>query len=238
MMFSRLHNKLGTAGLAVAVIALVAALCGAAFAAGGLSKQQENRVKQLIKKNGKPGKTGATGAQGPKGDPGAKGDTGPKGDAGAQGTPGKDGNDGNDGVDGFCSEPEPECVMPSGATITGTYAANSAGRTETDKAYFSISFPLRIPSLLVDPPAHIKIVRPGRPEEESLEECPGSTTSPEAKAGYLCVYEIERQNAKGIIESVGINQNYDPSSGVILFFEPVTEGESVHAFGTWAVTAP
>lgn len=234
-MFSRLHNKLGSAGLVVAVIALVAALCGVAFAAGGLSKQQENRVKQLIKKNGTPGKTGPAGAQGPKGDPGAKGDAGPKGDAGAPGAPGKDGKNGTDGEDGLCSEGEPECVMPSGATITGTYAANSAGRTESDKAYFSISFPLRIPSLLVDPSAHIKVILPGEP---STTECPGSTTSPEAEPGYLCVYEIERQNARGIIESVPYNQNYDPSSGVILFFEPVTEGESVHAIGTWAVTNP
>ena len=81
--FSRMHDKLGTAGLFVAIAALVAALAGTALAAGGLTKQQEKQVTKIAKKYaGKPG------AQGPQGPQGPAGPAGAKGDPGAQGAPG------------------------------------------------------------------------------------------------------------------------------------------------------
>lgn len=238
-MFSRLHSKLGTAGLIVAIIALVAALTGAAFAAsGGLNSKQKKEVKKIAKQfagaPGAPGTAGAPGQQGAKGDPGAKGDTGPEG---KEGPPGEDGKNGEDGV---CSEAKPECIAPSGATFTGTYAASGPGTSEQEKAYFSISFPLRIPNMLVDPNAHIQIVRPGEvpdPTDPLAEQCPGSVTSPEAKAGFLCIYEYIRNNAKGIFNGIGANNSLDASSGVVLYFEPETEGQPFDAYGTWAVTS-
>ena len=52
-MLSRLHQKLGTAGLVVAVVALVAALGGAAIAAGGgLTGQETQEVKKSAQKFG------------------------------------------------------------------------------------------------------------------------------------------------------------------------------------------
>jgi|SRR5215204_2840205 len=89
-MFSRIHSKLGGAGLIVAVVALVAAVAGTAFAAAKLNGTQKGEVEKIAKKWAKkiPGPAGPAGAAGPKGDAGsagAKGDTGSKGDAGAPG---------------------------------------------------------------------------------------------------------------------------------------------------------
>ena len=73
-MFSRMHDKLGTAGLVVAIVALVFAMVGGAYAAGGLTKQQEKQVTKIAKKYaGKPGAQGPQGPQGPAGLVGAKG---------------------------------------------------------------------------------------------------------------------------------------------------------------------
>jgi hypothetical protein len=73
----------GKAGLLVAILALVLALVGGAYAAGGLTKSQEKQVKKIAKKYaGKPGAPGANGANGA---------TGPQGPAGASGKNGSDG---------------------------------------------------------------------------------------------------------------------------------------------------
>ncbi len=92
-MFSKLHDRLGTAGLVIAVIALVAALAGTAFAAAGLNGKQKKEVKKIAKqfagKRGPAGPIGPTGAVGAKGDTGAKGEKGDTGSAGAPGVNGK-----------------------------------------------------------------------------------------------------------------------------------------------------
>ena len=79
-MFSRMHNKLGTAGLLVAIVALVFAMVGGAYAAkGALTGKQKKEVEKIAKKYaGKPG------AQGPQG---AAGLVGPKGAQALVGTP-------------------------------------------------------------------------------------------------------------------------------------------------------
>jgi hypothetical protein len=86
-MFSRIHRRLGTAGFAISIVALVAALGGGAYAAsGGLSGKEKTEVKKIVqteaKKLVKAGPPGAPGAPGPAGAPGAKGDSGAKGDPG------------------------------------------------------------------------------------------------------------------------------------------------------------
>lgn len=96
-MLKRMHQKLGTAGFVVAIVALVAALGGAAFAAGpGLNSKQKGEVKSIAKTEAKKlvgtgpagpaGTAGTAGTAGPQGPAGAKGD---KGDQGIQGIPGK-----------------------------------------------------------------------------------------------------------------------------------------------------
>jgi len=104
-MLHRFRDRFGTAGLVVAIVALVLALGGTALAAkGALTGKQKKEVEKIAKKYaGKPGAPGATGPAGPagaagaKGDTGAKGDKGEKGDTGNPGTPGTPGTPGADG---------------------------------------------------------------------------------------------------------------------------------------------
>ena len=85
-MVQRIREPFGKAGLIVAVIALVAALVGGAYAAAGLTGKQKKEVKKIAKKF-----AGKDGAQGPVGPQGAKGDKGDTGAAGADGTDGSNG---------------------------------------------------------------------------------------------------------------------------------------------------
>lgn len=230
-MFSRIHEKLGTAGFVIAIVALIAALGGTALAAAGLNSKQKKEVTKIAKKYaGADGKDGAAGATGPQGPAGVKGDTGPQG---KQGDPGAPGANGTDGEDGFCSLAVPDCVLPPGATLTGVFAANSSGSTSQDKARFAVSFPLEVPGLF-DVTSHVIEMPPGASDTE---ECPGSSMEPKAKAGYLCLYEALVEN--GILGGYAINEStLDFNSGMALNYAPVTEGVPVAALGTWAVTAP
>lgn len=221
-MFSRVHNKLGTAGLVVAIAALVAALCGAAFAAGGLTKPQEKRVKQLVKQFSKPGPQGPAGLQGP---------AGPKGDPGAKGEPGvegKQGEAGSAGEAGFCSLENPECVLPPGATLTGNWSVESPGSAESHLALGSISYPLRVLPAVEE--------RRFRPEgAEPTEECPGNAEHPDAAPGFVCLY-----GGESVINGTGpfFGSTVDPTSGLIMRFNPKVQTEETRVSGTWAITAP
>jgi hypothetical protein len=244
-MFSRLHQKLGTAGLVVAVVALVAALTGAAFAAGGLTKSQEKRVTAIAKKyagkkgaKGAKGATGPAGAAGPAGAPGAKGDAGaagakgPTGPTGPTGVAGTTGTTGPTGAAGICSEANPECVMPSGATLRGSWSISPA-KLEGNFAFASAPFIMKYPG--ETPPT---VVYLGEGEEK--EECPGTAEEPEAKAGFVCFYAIAAVGVKGV---QGFTVLGTTTSGATLALEPTTNEETatpnpIIALGTWAVTAP
>lgn len=118
-MLQRLHQRLGTAGMAVAVIALIAALGGTALAASGaLTGKQKKEVEKIAKKVSKPGPAGAAGANGTNGKDGAEGKQGPEGKAGTNGTNGTNGDDGEPGksVEALAIDPgEPECEEQGGA---------------------------------------------------------------------------------------------------------------------------
>jgi hypothetical protein len=144
MLKRRLQEPFGKAGLTVAILALVMALVGGAYAAAGLTKSQEKQVTKIAKKYaGKPGAPGATGPQGPKGDTGGTGPQGPKGDTGATGSQGPKGDTGNTGAPGTAGESVtvssytgPECETASGESGakftngTGTaYACNGENGT-------------------------------------------------------------------------------------------------------------
>lgn len=74
------REPFGKAGLTVATVALVMALIGGAYAAGGLTKSQEKQVTKIAKKYaGKPGATGAAGTNGTNGKDGAAGAAGTAG---------------------------------------------------------------------------------------------------------------------------------------------------------------
>ena len=116
----RLREPFGKAGLTVAIVALVMALVGGAYAAGGLTKSQEKQVKKIAKKYaGKAGPAGAAGTAGAQGVPGAAGaagkdgTNGTDGDDGAPGTPGTDGDDGKPViVDSFTEQNEKDGDPP------------------------------------------------------------------------------------------------------------------------------
>jgi hypothetical protein len=88
-----IREPLGTAGLVVACVALIAALGGTALAAkGALTGKQKKEVEKIAKKfAGKPGAPGAPGANGTNGSNGAKGDAGAPGSNGTNGAPGAPG---------------------------------------------------------------------------------------------------------------------------------------------------
>ncbi len=221
-MLSRIHSKLGTAGLVVAVVALVAALTGAAFAAGGLTKQQEKQVKKIAKKYaGKEGKQGPAGPQGPAGSPGPKGD---KGDTGAAGPEGEQGIAGEPGV---CSNTEPECILPSGATESGTWAVSGV------EGFQALPISFVIP--LAEAPEEMNLVN-GEGKEFAAGEfvtpvnCLGSAEEPEAIAGHLCLYYDQMVGANTIELDHPFSKLYASGATVAAFH---TSGALT---GTWAVT--
>jgi hypothetical protein len=217
-MLTRLRTQLGTAGLLVAIVALVAAIGGTALAASGaLTGKQKKEVTKIAKKfAGKPGAAGAAGPAGPKGDPGSKGDQGAKGDTGAPGSPGAKGDTGEAGM---CSEENPECTLPEGAMLTGMWSAAAGGEnssaTYSESDLATISFPLRVfpaPTALYrfqfgtytiglklkDGGASIYETNfpPTFPSAEELETaqaayeeaCEGNFEEPLAASGFLCIY--------------------------------------------------
>jgi len=166
-MFSRIHSKLGTAGLIVAVVALVAALAGGAYAASGLNKQQKKQVRNISKNISKKqsknwskkfskrfskqfaiaGPAGPAGPQGPAGPAGAKGANGANGANGADGEDGATGPTGADGEDGATGATGAEGspwtaggTLPPGETLTGAWAFGK--ETAAHEVDVAISFAL------------------------------------------------------------------------------------------------
>jgi hypothetical protein len=212
-MIKRIHNQLGAAGLA---IALIVALAGTAFAAKRVfTKSQEKQIVKIAKKyagkNGKAGAPGPAGAQGPKGDAGAKGDTG---------APGAPGSDGSNGEDGACSASDPVCTLPSGATLQGRWSGGGLG---INGAFVAISFGIALETS----PKAILVKTTGEHETE----CPGEAKAPAAAPGFLCVYVEESHGDFNFDEKEGVFAN--GMNFVILDF---VEGNAFGS-GSWAVTA-
>ncbi len=215
-MFSRIRDKFGTAGLIIAVIALVAALAGTAFAAAKLNGKQKKEVEKIAKKwaNKIPGPAGPKGDNGA---PGAKGDQGAKGETGDAGPPGKGivtgtlnpgqggcaeggvsvGVEGSEPKKSICNGEEgppgqpwvPDGTLPVGATETGTFAATaSADSIILTQASFTIPLEAALDA------AHVHAVNPAG--EEYLGgisfgppvHCQGSFSAPTAPTGELCIY--------------------------------------------------
>jgi hypothetical protein len=252
----RLHARLGTAGLVVAVIALVFALAGGAIAANNNSATASKAGPR-----GKTGKTGKTGPQGPKGDAGPAGPQGPKGDAGSQGgvgpagpagvgTAGPTGPTGKTGTTGVtgatgvtgttgvtgpagptCNE-DGECLLPVGATETGVWSFRAIN---VAKASISISYPLRIPGGLTY--HYVKWSEQGS-VPPAVPECPSiEAAEPEALPGNLCVYEGEEGSESQLTNAavpVKVLGSLDFSSGVPLNFALTNPANEARGTGTWA----
>src|SRR5881394_3694847 len=146
---------------AVAVVALVFAMTGGAFAA----KDYATGSKQS---SGKRGPKGPKGDTGPKGDKGDTGPQGPKGDTGDPWTAG-----------GF---------LPSGKSLGGTWVAGVGPEILPGKGAAAASISFGIP--LTAPPT-IVIVKKGQEGTEHAAECPGSLAVPLAAKGNLCLYTAQ-----------------------------------------------
>jgi hypothetical protein len=245
-MFTKIHERLGTAGFVISIVALVAALSGGAYAAsGGLTGKQKKEVTKIAKQYaGKPGAAGPTGPAGPAGAPGAKGEVGAKGDTGNQGIQGVPGPPGTPG--GFTD------TLPFEATETGTFLipeVNSGTIPGGGVVNANISFNIPLASGLDE--SHVIFVRPSEavPAECQNAEHAGTASplNPEADPGYLCVFAQvltgirppapgeEPEERPVTIRSVDRSLGASPF-GAYLFMEPEGGATSVFANGSWAAT--
>jgi hypothetical protein len=209
-MFSKIHQKLGTAGFVIAIVALIVALGGAAYAAvPGLNSKQKKEVKKIAKGLVQPGAPGGAGPAG------AKGDAGVKGDAGAAGGSGPGGSQGPEGPPG-----PTDTKLPPGRTLEGfwTFATDRVG-------VLSVSFPLRVEST-----ANFVYMPPG---SNPTAECPGSASNPKAKRGSFCLYAKVNNGAVvtgpwgGFVSPFGFQGEWDIEAGAT----------HILAYGSWAVSA-
>jgi hypothetical protein len=263
-MISKLHNRLGSAGMVVAIVALVVALGGTAFAAqAALNGKQKKEVEKIAKKfpgkRGPAGPAGKEGPAGPAGKDGAAGGAGAKGatgDAGAKGATGVTGATGTTGTTGVTG---PQGPLQTGKTETGTWSTIGPGGGGPAKFAAPISF--NIPLAAALDPAHVHVVLSGAQGGEEVTNtfspfestkvppvnCLGSASEPKANAGHLCVY-IASSEGEGIVltpftspvvlapgSSIGANR-----SGAYISATLVTGGaeETTFSIGSWAVTAP
>lgn len=256
-MLSRMHNRLGTAGLVIAIIALVAAMTGGAYAA--LSPNDKRVVKKEAKKfSNKFSKKYAKqfAIPGPAGAPGAKGDTGAKGDKGDAGTNGTNGTNGTSvtsspATAGECPTGGTKFTSASGTSKVCNGTNGTTGFTETlpagktlrgvfasfpSQPLFDISF--NIP-LTATPTVNV-IKEDGTVASNSSGDpvgvatnCPGTAAEPKANPGNLCLYA----NPGMENELNNVNPFYETEEGFVLS-SGFGGGGNGALIGSWAVTAP
>jgi hypothetical protein len=238
LMFSWIRRRATYANVAMTV-ALVFAMSGGAFAAGKFlitsTKQISPKVLASLKgakgANGAPGAAGAAGPagpQGPQGAAGAKGEKGADGKEGLQGKEGKEGAEGPEGLPGPSCNPSGECLLPPGATETGTWQFQE---NEGVGSYpVNISFQLRLSS--APKPVFVSPAQSGT--AGAVSGCPGTAALPKAAVGNLCVYESEIFN----IEEEEFKGGADPTSGGSIVFSVAApeNAKTASGHGSWAVT--
>ena len=186
-MLSAFRKQVGSAGLVVAVVALIFALAGGAVAAsggGGGGKATASAKKR--------------GPRGPK-RPRASRRSRSAGPAGPQGGVGPEGAAGKAGPAGPLLE-----TLPSGKTLTGQWGYVNF-ETNSDVADVSYSFKLTSPIAA----ANIVILEPG---EEETADCPGTPEAPKAASGKLCLYQ-KTGEAKLATEAAGFGLPWSSVAG-------------------------
>jgi hypothetical protein len=266
-LYHRFKDRFGTAGLIVAVIALIAALSGSAIALTGAEKKE---IKKLAKKYAqqfaKAGPEGPPGPAGANGQPGAKGDKGDKGDQGDQGIQGIQGIQGTAGTNGKNVEVGSEatgtgnCSGRGGAWVqvqsepatkkfvcngedgeTGFTETLPPGKTETG-AWNLVSQASDfgnggMTAISFPIPLTANIGSNVHFNQPETANCPGNVEEPLAKEGHLCFYQGFNS---GLSEFSAFNPEKPGELGVgSTGAVLIAEGEvGTVAWGTWAVTAP
>lgn len=216
-MWDRIRERVGSAGLIVGVIALVLAVAGGAYAAGGgLSGKQKKEVEKISKKfAGKPGAAGANGKDGTNGSNGSNGKDGANGTNGTVGPKGKS-ITARAALPTECEErggaivedealPPSEIevcageegspwtaggALPAGATETGSWIF-SANESSEEEAYAALSFAVPLPAGLTAAKVHYESEANFADFDGAGAEtvgCEGTTSIPLAPEGNLCVY--------------------------------------------------
>jgi hypothetical protein len=240
-----LKEPFGKAGLTVAVLALVLAMVGGAYAAGGLTKSQEKQVTKIAKKYA--GKPGPAGPAGPAGATGGAGKEGPEGAAGKNGSAGAAGAAGAEGSPWTAGG-----TLPSGQTETGAWSGTPPGH-ETAFIPISFSIPLAAPLAFhskaeeedTEGTNQVHFILPNKEEmREEVEEpqtaCPGTVEQPQAAKGNLCVYLGFRSTSSftpAVFHKVSAAELGADTAGTGYLIENTSAGPATFA-GTWAVTAP
>jgi hypothetical protein len=257
-MFSTLRRRIGAPGV-IAVIALVFAMAGSAFAASnsGLTSKMKKEVEKIAKKyagkNGAPGKDGAPGPQGavgPQGSPGTPGSPGKDGATGGTGGTGKTGATGvtgSTGATGKTGEINTEGPLPVGQTETGVFAADHTITTGPSPPFATpvllpISFPIPLANELTftfpngAPGDTVVVVKEGA-TTPGVGNCPGTPAEPEAASGFLCVYVGEEPTTlfDAVVRISGPGQPGTNTIGARLWFQ-VPENQNKDLYGSWAVT--
>lgn len=196
---------------AIAVVALVFAMTGGAFAAKDYATGSAEASK------GKKGQRGPKGPRGKQGRPGLAGPQGPVGPQGATGPQGPKGDAGDPWVAGG--------FLPSGKSLGGTWIAGVGPEILPGKGAAAASISFGIP--LKAPPA-IVIVKKDKEGEEHAADCPGSLAVPLAANGKLCLYTAQES---GLELQSAIPA---PVGAILTYLGTPGTGNA----GTWAVTAP
>jgi hypothetical protein len=261
-MFSTIRGRLRHSPMGViAVIALVFAMVGGAYAAGGgLSAKQKKEVKAIAKSfqgtgpagaqgpAGAAGPAGPAGAAGPAGKDGANGATGATGATGAKGAAGTPGTNGSDGENGATGATGPEGspwtaggTLPSGKSEYGLWEF-------TVPAVVKVRTVASFPIPLKEEVTANRIKRgegEGEGEENLPEGCSGTYLAPVAAPGHFCLFENGAEAPEEKTAQIGLAVNPELpgfsglnkagrfGAGVI---ELVEEGGRV--WGSWVVTAP
>jgi hypothetical protein len=233
----------------VAVIALVLAMSGGAYAASKFLITSTKQISPKVLKSlrGAKGATGPAGLAGPAGPAGAagagsagaagaKGETGPPGPQGIQGVAGKEGKEGSPWTAGG--------VLPSGKTETGVWSVTARTVTVENNYGAPLSFTIPLAEPLAAGAVHF-VTTEEQQKGTAPKECSGAAEEPTATPGNLCVYQGATSAEAGTTFHHGVISRPNvitPGAGVsgaiayVGFEGETTEADS--AQGSWAVTAP
>jgi hypothetical protein len=207
-MISMFRRNLNPATV-IAVVALVFALTGGAYAAGKYVITSKSQIKPSVLK----ALTGANGANGANGSPGAPG------------SPGTNGTNGTNGQTGFTE------TLPAGKSLMGTWStAAITGPSALALEFAPISFQFPLSTAL--PEANVHFIALG--DETGTGPCAGTINAPTAQSGHLCVYTSEEEigpSSSAVYGGVAVPK--PGKSGAILKF---TITGLASANGTWVVT--